>query len=281
MRDDKLRLVQVTIVPICEWNIPLGEGYIPNNTLESWRNWECFCWNAVEIIKSLSARKQPQNAFLDVRVASVQCWRRLSPPLDLSWESNHEQNSLLNYSWRWPINPGPKQRRSAEIKMEEMVKLGALVKRGDSEKMQMDANGTAESVRARACVAAVMLDADMKYSTLNPTNCRDFLLPATLRWHKQALSLDWPRCLEADKFSEMAWLFIQGQDPSCLQLALSSQQWLLIERRMRKITLLPHNGCHSSLKSTEATEAVLLANSIMGIIYPSVAITFRLSASIQ
>lgn len=143
------------------------------------------------------------------------------------------------------------------------------------------ANGTAESVRARACVAAVMLDADMKYSTLNPTNCHDFLLPATLRWHKQALSLDWPRCLETDKFSEMAWLFIQGQDPSCLQLALSSQQWLLIERRMRKITLLPHNGCHSSLKSTEATEAVPLANSIMGIIYPSVVITFRLSASVQ
>lgn len=74
---------------------------------------------------------------------------------------------------------------------------------------------------------------------------------------------------------------IWGQRPSCLQQASSTQQCPLIVRRMSKITLVSHNDWrYSPLKST-ATEAVPLANSIMGVIHPSIMITVRFSCVIQ
>lgn len=85
--------------------------------------------------------------------------------------------------------------------------------------------GNAESggERRRACAAAVASDADTKRPILNPPKCRVAPAPGVdangrsrrtdLAVWRLTNSLKWPLSV-----------FIQGQDPSCLQLALSSQQ---------------------------------------------------------
>lgn len=62
----------------------------------------------------------------------------------------------------------------------------------------------------------------------------------------------------------------------CSQLPAtgSSQQWLLIVR-LNKITLVSHRVCWYMLLKIAATEAVPLANSIIGLIHPFIMLTVR------
>lgn len=80
----------------------------------------------------------------------------------------------------------------------------------------------------------------------------------------------------------MAWpRSFRHASPAVCKPAGSSQQWLLIVRKMSKIALVSHNGWRYSLLKSTVTEAVPLANSIIGMIHPSIMITVRFSCVIQ
>lgn len=174
--------------------------------------------------------------------------------------------------------------RRAGTEVEEMVLLWMRIRRrgggwecGGGGMQIVWFNATKSMCYVTRSAVTVTLDADRKYATFNPTNCRGFFsLSCSQRCciDTNRLSPDWRCCLEADKFSEMARVCsFGGRIPAVLRLALPSQQSLLIEPWMRKITLSPRNGCHSSLKSTKA---VPLGNSIMGRSYSSVKSEFLL-----